>query len=199
MNTELDLKKLWQQQPVDEKPDIKELLRKANKLTKIARYKLVGLNLALLATVGVWIWVLYNMQHRNATTLIGMALMALGVFIYLGAYNQMIPIVFKSNPQNTTQQYLVQLITIKRKEDFLHKVMSNIYFALLTGGLALYLIQPVQKMSVRAGIFFCAITFSCMGFAWFYLRPLGERRRQKNLHAIIEKLELINEQLTEKK
>jgi len=195
MKTEMDLKALWQKQPVDEQPDTKQLLNRAKKLTRVSRYKLIGVNLALLATVAVWISVLYGMHERATTTMIGAAVMSLGVFTYLVCYNQLIPILFKTNLQNSTQDYINQLLSIKRKEEFLYKVISNIYFALLTGGLALFLIQPVNKMSLYGGTAFCVITFGCMGIAWFYLRPLGEKHRRKYLHDTIEKLEKINQQL----
>ena len=197
MKTEMDLKQLWQKQPVDEQPDMEKLLKRAGKLTRISRCKLIGVNLGLLIAVIIWAVVFYDMRQRDITTLVGTAMMTLAVVVYLAAYNQLIPIVFKNNPQNSTQEYLNQLLRIKRKEEFLFKVMSNIYFALLTGGLALYLIQPVNKMSAFAGIAFCVVTFSFMSFTWFYLRPLGEKKRQKYLHDTIEKLERINQQLAE--
>lgn len=196
MKTEMDLKDLWHKQPVDEQPDMEKLLKRAGKLTRISRYKLIGVNLGLLAAVTVWVLVFYDMHQRDITTLAGTGMMTLAVVVYLVAYNQMIPILFKNNPQSSTQEYLNQLLKMKRKEEFLFKVVSNIYFALLTGGLALYLIQPVNKMSAFAGIVFCVVTFSFMGLAWFYLRPLGEKKRQKYLHDTIEKLEKINQQLT---
>lgn len=195
MKTEMDFKELWHKQPVDEKPDTKKLLQRAKKLTSISRYKLIGVNLGLLATVAVWIKVLYGMHERATTSMIGTALMSLAVFTYLIAYNQLAPILFKTNLENNTQQYLSQLLSIKRKEEFLYKVMSNIYFILLTVGLALFLIQPVNKMSLFGATAFCVVTFGCMGLAWFYLRPLGEKRRRKYLHDTIEKLEKINHQL----
>jgi hypothetical protein len=123
--------------------------------------------------------------------------MLIAYISYLIAYNQLIPVLFKTTPEISNLEYLNQLITINRKSAFLDTVMTNIYFALLSIGLALFLIQPFTHMKIINGITLYAVTALCMAFALFYLKPIGIRKRQKHFDDLIAKLEAINGQLRE--
>ncbi len=196
MKTEMDLKELWQKQPVDEKPDVKLLLNKASNITKRWRIKLILQNIVLFGSTAVIIKA-GIINHTLVTTKIGAVMMILAMLSYLVVYNQIIPVLFKSNMQSSIQDYLNQLLRIKRKEDFVNKVMINIYFTLLTVGLAIFLLQFLKTASLLFGVIFCTITFGWMGFAWFYARPYGVKRKQKPLLDMITRLEEMNRQLEE--
>ncbi len=197
MSTEMDFKALWNKQPIDAQPDIKQLIMKAERLKKTIRLKLILLNLVLLATIVITIYANNIIVNEWLISKIGAALMLLAYISYLVAYNQLIPVLFKTNPVISNQEYLNQLITINRKSAFLDTVMTNIYFGLLTTGLFLFLIQPFTHMKIISGIIFYAVTAFCMGFAWFYLKPIGMKKRQKRFDDMIAKLEAVTGQLGE--
>jgi uncharacterized membrane protein len=197
MSTEMNFKALWNKQPIDAKPDIEQVVMKAEKLKRIFRFKLILLNIVLLATIVITIYANNIIVNEWLVSKIGAALMLIAYISYLVAYNQLIPVLFKTNPGISNLEYLNQLITINRKSAFLDTVMTNIYFALLSTGLTLFLIQPFTHMKIVNGITLYAVTALCMAFALFYLKPIGIKKRQRHFDDLITKLEAINGQLRE--
>jgi hypothetical protein len=96
---------------------------------------------------------------------------------------------------SSSHDYLEQLIRIKRKQEFLNKVMINIYFTMLSIGLFLYFQQFTPRMSVWGDILTYGLSFGWIALAWFYLRPRGIKKKQKPLNDMIEKLQAVNKQL----
>jgi len=195
MSTNIDLKNLWNKQATSDMPDIKELLTKADNLKKRARHKLIGLNLVLLATTAIMIYMWFNIDNELLTTKIGLVLIVVAIVSFLAVSNQIMPILFRSDFEGSSQEYLDQLIRIKRKEDFLNKVMINIYFTLLSAGLGLYMLQFIARMSTVWAVTYVVLTFGWIGFFWFYFRPRSVKKKQKPLIEMIAKLEEVNRQL----
>ena len=73
--------------------------------------------------------------------------------------------------------------------------MMNLYFILLSLGIALYMYEYTQRMSTFWGIFTYAITSIWILFNWFYLRPKQIKKQRAKLDAIIAKFEMVNNQL----
>lgn len=197
MSAEVDFKALWNKEEAKDMPDTKELLKKADRLRKLTRFKLIAQTLILLATVVVLLVVGFRIDNEQVTTMIGLVLMIIAIVSYLIVANQILPMLFKSNMEGTSQEYLNQLIRIKRKNEFINKVMINVYFSLLSLGLFLYGLQFVAKMSGGWATFYYVMTFGWMGFSWFWSRPRGVKKKQKPLNDMIERLEAVNKQLRE--
>ncbi len=195
MSTEMDFKSLWNKEGTSDIPDTKELLEKAGDLKRTTRTKLIRLNLMLVATAAFMIYIGFNIDNEQLTTKIGIALIAVAIISYLIAYNQLVPMLFKSDMQTSIHEYLNQLIRIKRKQDFLNKVMINIYFSLLSAGMFLYLLQFAMRGTLIGCILVYGLTFGWIGFSWFYLRPRGIKKKQVPLMEMIEKLKAVDEQL----
>jgi hypothetical protein len=195
MSNEIDLKALWNKQPVDAQPDIKQLIMKAERIKRTGRIKLILINLVLLACIVITIYANQLIVNEWLISKIGAVLILVAYLLYLVAYNQLIPLLFKINPERSSQEYLSQLITINKKTAFIDTVITNIYFALLSIGLFLFLVQPFTHVTLFNGIAFYAITALCMAFEWFYLKPRAMRKRQKRFADMIAKLEAVNGQL----
>lgn len=197
MSAEIDFKALWNKEEAKDMPDTKELLRRADRVRKLTRIKLITQTLVLLATIAVLLSVGFNIDHEQLTTIIGLVFMVVAIISYLIVANQLLPMLFKSNMVGSSQEYLNQLIRIKRKNEFINKVMINIYFSLLSLGVFLYSLQFVARMSTAWATFYYVMVFGWMGFSWFWSRPRGIRKKQKPLNDIIERLESLNKQLRE--
>jgi hypothetical protein len=195
MKTEMDFKALWNKQDTGLAPDTKELLSKAGSIKKRARNKLIVLNLVLLATIAFMLYVGFNIDKILLTTKLGIGLVIIAMLSYLVVYNQIMPMLFKDNWDADSHEYLRELIIIKRKRDFLNKVMINIYFTLLATGMFLYMNQFTVHDSVIGKVLSYGLTFGWIGFSWFYLRPRGVKRKEKPLIETIAKLEELNRQL----
>ncbi len=197
MSTEMDFKSLWNKEGTSDIPDTKELIEKAGDLKRITRSKLIRLNLLLLATAVFMIYMGCNIDNEKLTTKIGIALIAVAIVSYLAVYNQLMPLLFKSDMQTSSHEYLNQLIRIKRKQDFLNKVMINVYFSLFSVGMFLYLLQFAMRGTLIGNILVYGLTFGWIGFSWFYLRPRGIKKKQQPLMEMINKLRAVDEQLSE--
>jgi len=197
MSTEVDLKALWNKEEAKDIPDTKELLKKAGSLRKAARIRLIIQSVVLVAVVAILLGVGLNIDHKQPTTTIGLVLMLAAIVSYLIATNQLLPMLFKSNIEGSSQEYLNQLIRIKRKNEFLDKVMINIYFSLLMVGFSLYMVQFSMKMSAAWAVFLYVITLACLTVTWVYSRRWEIKKTIKPLNDTIKKLEAMNEQLHE--
>jgi len=197
MSTEVDFKALWNKEEAKDMPDTKELLKKADRIRKLTRFKLVAQSLLLLATVAILLFAGFRIDHAQVTTMIGLVLMIIAIVSYLAVANQILPMLFKSDMEGSSQEYLNQLIRIKRKNEFINKVMINIYFSLLSLGLFLYSLQFVARMTTGWATFYYVMVFGWMAFSWFVLRPRGIKRKQKPLNDMIERLQAVSEQLND--
>ena len=195
MSTEMDFKALWNKQATSDIPDTKELFTRADGIKRKTRHKLIGLNLVLLATTAIMVYMWFNIDNERLTTKIGLILIVVAIISFLTVSNQIMPVLFKSDFEASSHEYLNQLIRIKRKEDFLNKVMINIYFILLSAGLALYMLQFVAMMQMVWAVVYVVLTFGWIGFFWFYFRPRSVKKKQKPLIEMIAKLEEVNRQL----
>ena len=133
----------------------------------------------MLGIAAFFVYLGFNIPNELVTTKIGLVVMIVGMLTYLLVHNQLLPTLFKTNPATNITEYLAQLITIKRKEDFLNKVMINIYFVLLCIGMGFYLWQFIHGM--WNGILTYSLIFAWILTSWLYLRPRGVKRKQKPL------------------
>ena len=79
----------------------------------------------------------------------------------------------------------------------MHTTMMNIYFALLSAGLALYMFEYTRRMSLVAGVVAYGVTAAWILVNWFYFRPKQIKKQQAELDKVIAKMESINGQLEE--
>lgn len=194
MKTEIDMKKLWQKQDAGEMPDIKMLYKKVDNIKRATRIRILIQNVILLTVSAIVLYVGFNIVHAKFTTKIGVVLMVVAMLTYLFVQNRLIPVLFKTNFASSTHEYLEQLISIKRREDFLNRVMIHIYFALLCIGIGLYFVQFVHTL--LSGVLLYGLTLAFLILSWF-LQPRGAKCRQKILLETIARLEEVNRQLDE--
>ena len=108
MSAEIDFKALWNKEEAKDMPDTKELLKKADRVRKLTRIKLITQTLILLATVAVLLTVGFRIDHEQVTTVIGLVLMIIAIVSYLAVANQLLPMLFKSDIEGSSQDYLNQ-------------------------------------------------------------------------------------------
>lgn len=196
MSAEIDFKALWNKQGSNELPDLNQLLKKAGSLRRAARIRVIAQTVILSAVVAIMLYVgLFIINHKQATAVIGLVLMIAGVVSYLITSGELLPMLFKSNIEGSSQEYLTQLIRIKRKNEFLDKIMIHVYFGLLASGLFLYLLQIATKMSLVKTIIFYVITFAFLTAAYIYATTCEIKKTIKSLADTIKKLEAVNGQL----
>ncbi len=197
MNNDIDLQALWQQQPSVPPPDTKELFARVAKLKRKNRKKLILTNVLLIATCIYLCWIVWMIHPKMVTTWLSLATLLVAMISYLVVYNRMSPLLLKDNTDKSAQEYLQQLILLKKKQEFLFTKMLTLYFILLTIGMALYFVEIAAPLGLIGRVITYTVTGAFFLFAWFYIRPRKIRKQRAELNTVIEKLEAVSGQLEE--
>ncbi|GAA3988686.1 hypothetical protein [Mucilaginibacter dorajii] len=197
MSSNIDFKALWQQQEAAARPHINEVIKKAKGVKRKTRNKLLWLNLALIATILLYIFVPgFTLSTSMVTTKIGAALVILGIVFFLTLNNRLLLSLFKTKPETDTFSFLTDLLQIRKKQEFIQTRAMNLYFLFLSAGMFLYMIEFVQKMGFTLG---CVAYVSLLGWlavVYFYIKPRTVKKQKAEMNAAIERLQAINDQLT---
>lgn len=190
----IDFKDLWRKQSVSQ-PDMQDLLARLNKFKRAGLRSLWITNILLLATSAfiVFVWVYY--QPQFISTKIGIIVTILAMMIYLFVYNKLLSIYKNIETTQTNQEYLQNLILIKKKQQFLQTTMMRFYFAALTFGICLYMYEYASRMTFLGASLTYGLTLLWMAFNWFLILPKQIKKQQAKINALIEKFEEINKQL----
>ena len=196
MNSNIDLKELWTKQETGI-PDTKDLFKRVASFKRTHLKQLVYANILLLLVAIFIVLIWYYFQPEYITTKSGIVLIILAILAYLFSYNQSIPLLLKSSYEMSSADYLQQLLSLKRKQQFLQGIMTNLYFILLSTGLFLYMIEYTMRMKLSMGIVCYAITAGWIAFNWFYIKPKTIRKQREKIDGLINKFTLLTEQLSE--
>lgn len=190
----IDFKDLWRKQSVSQ-PDMQDLLARVNKFKRAGLRSLWIINILLLATSAfiVFVWVYY--QPQFISTKIGIIVTILAMMIYLFVYNKLLSTYKNIETTQTNQEYLQNLILIKKKQQFLQTTMMRFYFAALTFGICLYMYEYASRMTFLGASLTYGLTLLWMAFNWFLILPKQIKKQQAKINALIEKFEEINKQL----
>lgn len=190
----IDFKDLWRKQSVSQ-PDMQDLLARVNKFKREGLRSLWIINILLLATSAfiVFVWVYY--QPQFISTKIGIIVTILAMMIYLFVYNKLLSTYKNIETTQTNQEYLQNLILIKKKQQFLQTTMMRFYFAALTFGICLYMYEYASRMTFLGASLTYGLTLLWMAFNWFLILPKQIKKQQAKINALIEKFEEINKQL----
>lgn len=200
MSSNIDFKALWQQQDAIAKPDINEVIKKAKNLKHKTRNKLILLNIVLIATALLYVFVPGFASHTSLiTTKVGGILVIFAIVLFLAASNRLLVDLFSSKPEADTFAYLTALLSIRKKQEFIQTRIMNLYFLFLSAGMLLYMIEFVQKMNSVWGRIAYISLFGWMAVVYFYIKPRTIKKQKAEMNAAIEKLEAINNQLIQTK
>jgi len=197
MSNNIDLKSIWGRQEHAPKPDITEVINKARGLKNKIRNRLLLSNICLVATVLFIAYIGVVSDFAMVTTRIGVILIIVAIVFYVAVSNGLLISVFKTNPEADNITYLNELLTIRKKQEYLQGKMLTLYFILLTAGFVFYMTEFLLRMSLLWAIVAGTITFGWIAFNWFYIRPRTVRKQQKALNDMIAKLEQINDHYKE--
>ncbi len=196
MENKLNLKELWNTQPVPD-ADKSDLLKKVEKHKAAGLKKIFLLNGLLFATIVfvVLIWIYFKPQLL--TTKIGIVLSILPMIIALVFQNRMIPLYKKTDENQSNADYLENLVKIKNKESTIQTTIMNVYFILLSAGIGLYMYEYTALMPLVWGIFSYSIVVLWFGFNWFVLRPKVIKKKRHKIDSLIGQLEKIKSGLSD--
>jgi membrane protein YdbS with pleckstrin-like domain len=194
MDNNIDFKDLWKKQSVSE-PNFEDLLVRLKQFKKTAICSLLITNVLLIATSVFIAAVWYYYQPQFISTKIGIIITILTMIMYLVIYNRLLKSYKNIDSTQTNQEYLQNLISIKKKQQYLQSTILSLYFILLTIGLCLYMYEYAGRMTLFWGIFTYAMTLFWMAINWFFIRPKQIKKQQNKINNLIEKFEDVSNQL----
>ena len=195
-NNNIDFKDLWKKQAVN-KPNIEDLLARLKQFKTASLRSLWRTNILLAATSAFIIFIWYRYQPEFISTKIGIILAILAMVMYVGIYNRVLNTFKNIDSTQTNQEYLQQLILIRKKQQYMQSKVLSWYFVLLMAGICLYMYEYASRMTVFYALITYGITLLWIAFNWFYIRPKQITKQQDKINGLIEKFEAINHQLEE--
>lgn len=198
MNKDLEFKNLWNT-PMPVVPSEQEIIEKAKNLKHRIQLR-AGLGIfSLLITMGVIFWVAMNYDFQIWSTMTGIFLVmsALILSILNSIRTLFTPKIDPSLSSN--RGYLEQLIVMKDQQHFTQTILMSTYFALLSGGLMLYMYEPASNMPGFYGWIAYGVTFLWIGFNWFYLRPRIIKKQRAKMDETIENLRSVHASMEDSK
>ncbi|MFH7002863.1 hypothetical protein [Flavobacterium bizetiae] len=195
-NNNIDFKDLWKKQAVN-KPNIEDLLARLKQFKKASLRSLWRTNILLAGTSAFIIFIWYRYQPEFISTKIGIILAILAMVMYVGVYNRVLSTFKNIDSTQTNQEYLQQLILIRKKQQYMQSKVLSWYFVLLMAGICLYMYEYASRMTVFYALITYGITLLWIAFNWFYIRPKQIAKQQDKINGLIEKFEAINHQLEE--
>ncbi len=191
----MDFNMIWRAQSVPG-PDLQALYSKIKsyKAKRLRRLLLTNICLVVtsvfIAAIGFWV------KPERPTTWAGIALAILAMAAFLAVYNRMIPLYRSLDDYSDSRRFMENLLAVKKREAFLHRQMMNLYFFLLSCGIALYMYEYVIRMEMKWALLTYAVIFLWIGFNWWVIRPRQIRKEQDKLNSIIERLQEIQRQFS---
>ena len=195
-NNNIDFKDLWKKQTVNQ-PNIEDLLMRLKQFKKASLRSLWVTNILLAATTAFIIFIWYRYQPEFISTKIGIILVILAMVMYVGVYNRLLGTYKNIDSTQTNQEYLQQLISIRKKQQYMQSTILSLYFVLLGAGIGLYMYEYTVRMTAFWAIFTYGITSLWIALNWFYIRPKQIKKQQTKINGLIEKFEAINHQFAE--
>lgn len=188
----MDINKIWKAQSVPH-PDLEGFYAKAEEF-KTKRLRKVWIANGTLLSTGLFVLAIgFWVAPQYITTWAGIGLIILSMSLFLMVYNKMIPLYKSLDRQSSNRQYMETLLKIKQREAFLARRMINLYFILLSAGIALYMVEYVKMMNLKWGITVYGVTILWFAFNWFVLRPKQIKKNQKALNEVIDHLKALKQ------
>lgn len=180
-----------------EQPTTKDFILKMDNFKKSTRKRIIITNIILVFTSVFILYIWYYYQPQLVSTKIGIVLTILAMAIFVISSNQSLGLYKKTNEAESNQQYLKNLLAIKEKQQFMQTAMLNLYFIILSTGIALYMFEYTSLMTTFWAVFTYGITGLWILFNWIYLRPKQIKKQRTKLNEIISKFENIQSQLNQ--
>ncbi len=194
-NNSIDIKELWNKQEVPA-ANQSGLFSRIRRFRRKGIGKLLILNILLLLTIlfATFIWIYF--QPQLISTKIGILLTVLAMGIVMAYSSRLLPFYRKIDENCSNLDYLNELYAVKNKMDFIQTKILNLYFALLSLGIGLYMYEYIADMPLKSGIMAYSAFFLWVGINWFVLRPRIIRKNRQKMNRLIEQVEKIKRQLS---
>lgn len=190
----MDFNMIWKAQAVPG-PDLQALYNKIKRYKAKRLRRLLFTNICLVVTSVLIAFIGFWVKPERLSTWAGIVLAILAMVTFLAVYNRMIPLYRSLDDHSDSRRFMENLLAVKKREAFLHRQMMNLYFFLLSCGIALYMYEYVIRMEMKWALLTYAVIFLWIGFNWWVIRPKQIRKEQEKISSIIDRLREVQAQL----
>ncbi len=194
MSNTIDFKALWNREETSA-PDVRQIFARANKLNRNSRRKIMVCNILLILTIIFYAFMWWYFHPQLITTKIGWTLMIGAMVMYVISNYQLYPLLIKADMETDSHAFLLQMIRIKHKQEFIDNMIIKLYFLMLGGGLGLYYIEYLKRGTLLLQLSIYCVTLALLALNWFYMQERKTRKQHKAINDVINKLEEVNRQL----
>lgn len=188
------LQNLWKEQKTDTLPDANAILAKAKKVQNSINTK-IKLQIVTLVAVVVFILILVNViPFKEATTFIGIGLMAFTILLFSAIRLVQVIRLHKIDLTQNPQQLLLDLEAYYVFQNSINTRYTTIYFILMNVAFALYFIEVLAPVADFYKIIIVAVYLAWMLFAYFYLGKKHKAKEQAKTQSIIDGIREIEQQ-----
>jgi DMSO/TMAO reductase YedYZ heme-binding membrane subunit len=190
-----DLKQIWLSQKTADLPSVGEM-RKLISVEKNRNRRKISFSIAAIVVLLVFMaLIMFFSEAKLLSTLLGEALMLAAIFILLTSRINSLRRAFR-NENISNREFIEKLKSdIERLTNDWNTVQKT-GFAFIGAGYMLFLYESVYQ-NTRAMIIGYSITVIFLSAAWFFLRPLANRRKLEKKELLLEKTENLSQQIKE--
>lgn len=186
-----DIQNLWNEQKPVQLPDVNAILAEAKKVQRSLNTKITVQIITLVAVV-VFILILVNViPFKNATTFIGIGLMATTILLFSGIRLYQVIQMKKIDLTQNPRQLLINLERYYQFQNTVNTKYTLAYFILMNIAFAFYFIEVLKPVALLYIIIIISIYFAWMFFAFFYLGKKHKLKEQAKTQSIIDAIKAI--------
>jgi hypothetical protein len=191
-----DIKKIWTQADVEKLSPSKKVVDLIVKIHFISIVKKIAVILIGLLLGLIIVYVIFYYKSQLLTTRVGEASFLIAICILI--FSNIRAVVSVSDFREHSNHDFVQYMKAQQLKDIRWcKATQSVGFAISSFGLLVYLYELVYlRPDLTFYVYGAAIVFLMVN--WFLIRPLAIKRKIKQLRINIQKLELLENQFTEK-
>lgn len=185
------LQNLWNEQKTAPLPDVNAILAHAKKVQRSINTK-IKTQVAILTAVVIFILILVTIiPFKEATTFIGIGLMAFTILLFSAIRLLQVIRLHKIDLTQNPQQLLVKLEAYYVFQNTITTRYTLFYFILMNVAFALYFIEVLAPVALLYKIIIIAVYLAWMLFAYLYLGKKHKAKEQAKTQSIIDAIKAI--------
>ncbi|RAJ74996.1 hypothetical protein CLV59_11042 [Chitinophaga dinghuensis] len=196
MNADDKFQELWRSKKSVPAISSQDLIKKVGQVKNKLRSKIVFTTLVLIGVL-LYIDIFVFQQHppKLVTSYIGAVLLNIAIIVQTAAYAGFLKLLFENASTDAPiHDYLQHMMQVRDRRRFMQKTILNIYYVCLIIGIGLIFIEALQNVSNPGIRIALPVGAACyMGIMWFTARKNEIKKSEKDLGAVIEKLQAIVE------
>jgi hypothetical protein len=188
------LQNLWNEQKKAPLPDANAILANAKKVQRSLNNK-IKTQIAILTAVVIFILILVNViPFKEATTFVGIALMAFTILLFSAVRLNQVIRLHKIDLTQNPRQLLLKLEAYYLFQNTVNTRYTMLYFILMNVAFALYFIEVLAPIALLYKTIIVAVYLAWMFFAYLYLGKKHKTKEQAKTQSIIDAIKAIEQQ-----